>query len=502
MKKQLLGTQIPLMAAVMTLLAVGSVLWFAHAGNGQQPKPEVRKPTLAYYGVSACTQCHERPDTKQPPLLCRCNEYPIWNERDKHGLAMENLKTDRAKRMGKLLGIADVAQDARCVNCHGVYPPDKARINKATFRANEGVTCCVCHGEYEEWVDLHGSRLKAEQWRALTRKEKEEVYGMRDLLDPVRRSQLCLSCHLGNAEEGKFITHAMYAAGHPPLPGIEIATFSEQMPRHWESWREKSKRLESLHTSLQERFGIAPEQVPFEKTQLVLVGGAATLRASLDLAIRQAEKTEKGDGLDLALFDCYACHHDLKDSGWRARRGYKGKPGRPPLQTTGELLVRTALISVNRPENELDTALQPLRYVFDSGPFGDLALIAARGKETRKWLATVIQQLSETKWDRSRMERVLTFLAEPKPNELPDYDTARIRAWAFLMIYAENRGLSYEDVMKQAESLNKTVDLALPSGRRESLEDIPAAALDRRNQFNPDAFNKEFRKLTRTMLTR
>ena len=31
------------------------------------------------------------------------------------------------------------------------------------------------------------------------------------------------------------VTHEMYAAGHPPLPGFEIATFCSQMPPHWES---------------------------------------------------------------------------------------------------------------------------------------------------------------------------------------------------------------------------------------------------------------------------
>ena len=32
---------------------------------------------------------------------------------------------------------------------------------------------------------------------------------------------MCLSCHLGNAREGRVVTHEMYAAGHPPLPGFE-----------------------------------------------------------------------------------------------------------------------------------------------------------------------------------------------------------------------------------------------------------------------------------------
>ena len=42
--------------------------------------------------------------------------------------------------------------------------------------------------------------------------------------DPVRRTELCLSCHLGSTSENKMVTHAMYAAGHPPLPGFEMET--------------------------------------------------------------------------------------------------------------------------------------------------------------------------------------------------------------------------------------------------------------------------------------
>ena len=34
----------------------------------------------------------------------------------------------------------------------------------------------------------------------------------------------------------------MYAAGHPPLPGIEVATFSDLIPPHW--WLVSGEALE------------------------------------------------------------------------------------------------------------------------------------------------------------------------------------------------------------------------------------------------------------------
>src|SRR5438034_7388462 len=42
-----------------------------------------------------------------------------------------------------------------------------------------------------------------------------------------------MECHAGNAEKGKVVTHAMFAAGHPPLPNFEVGYFSRNLPQHW-----------------------------------------------------------------------------------------------------------------------------------------------------------------------------------------------------------------------------------------------------------------------------
>ena len=64
---------------------------------------------------------------------------------------------------------------------------------------------------------------------------------MTDLWDPIVRVRTCVSCHVGNVEQGKVLTHAMYAAGHPPLPGIEASTFAAAMPNHWKPLSQKRK---------------------------------------------------------------------------------------------------------------------------------------------------------------------------------------------------------------------------------------------------------------------
>src|SRR5947209_10193839 len=85
-----------------------------------------------------------------------------------------------------------------------------------------------------------------DKWRGVASQAKEEQYRMADLWDPGKRSKTCASCHVGNSDEGKVVTHAMYAAGHPPLPGVEISTFSDAMPRHWQYLKEKQPAAQKL----------------------------------------------------------------------------------------------------------------------------------------------------------------------------------------------------------------------------------------------------------------
>ncbi len=96
-------------------------------------------------------------------------------------------------------------------------------------------------GAFRNWV-FERTTFEDPKWRNLSRKEKESQYGMVDLWDPVTRTKRCLSCHVGNYEEGNVLTHAMYAAGHPPARLPEVSTFSEAMPYHWEYLGEKRAR--------------------------------------------------------------------------------------------------------------------------------------------------------------------------------------------------------------------------------------------------------------------
>ena len=91
-----------------------------------------------------------------------------------------------------------------------------------TFDLSEGVSCESCHGPAAAWLGPHTER----DWTH----EKSVALGMYDTRDLTKRTEKCLSCHLGNEE--KSVDHEMIAAGHPDLY-FELDSFSAVMPRHW-----------------------------------------------------------------------------------------------------------------------------------------------------------------------------------------------------------------------------------------------------------------------------
>ena len=106
---------------------------------------------------------------------------------------------------------------------------------------------------------------------------------MRDLRDPVRRAENCLTCHLGTAD--KAVDHEMIAAGHPDLY-FELASFTAAMPRHWKERREDDPQIEvrmlatagqavQLREQLQ-RVGVTRKGTPGPSSPIWIVSPAIT----------------------------------------------------------------------------------------------------------------------------------------------------------------------------------------------------------------------------------
>jgi hypothetical protein len=416
-------------------VGLASLLIANGTARAQDDRPAARKPTPLYFGTSSCTQCHSAGSQETEPVVCRLTEVKEWQKDLHHPLAYQTLKGEWAARIGRLLGIKNVAEDARCLSCHGVYIADKdllARSLKVKFKPEEGVSCVACHGAAKEWVTLHGSQLEREEWRKLTRVDKEKKYGMIDLWSPVRRVQVCASCHVGNVAEGKVVTHDFYAATHPPLSGFEIAAFGERMPRHWELMAQKSEPVKKI---------LRWDGTSLEQTRLTVEGSVAIFREAMNLV---ADQAKPGTRLDFAVFDCASCHHDLELPSRRQDRD-AAVLGRPPLRSWPSTLLRLGFRQAAGKQEDayrqiaepFNRGLTQLRQASVAQPFGDPATVAATARNLAVEADRLLKTLHAGKnpYDQAGARLLLLELTQTRAD--PEYDSARQAAWAFNIIYRE-----------------------------------------------------------------
>lgn len=302
-------------------------------------------------GVSACPTCHSGADQKGMRLFVtthkshefvKLDESVTWLEQDVHAIAFKALETPLAGRMATALKL-EVTKAAECLTCHAVDLTPTRPPSEKRFFTSQGVNCNGCHGLKEAWQLQHYKESadgKGIPWRASAPKEKGEA-GFADLRNPSVKARLCASCHVGDPDAGKVLTHAMYAAGHPPLPPFELASFMSGEPRHWGAPHE----LPYFDSVPAEKTWALYHFLPADKEVHVVrplaAGTVAGVVAEARLLRADAEAALKPDGhtIDFARFDCYACHHDLRSPSDRQARGYAdGPPGRPTLRRGAGLL--------------------------------------------------------------------------------------------------------------------------------------------------------------------
>ncbi|HEY7426426.1 MAG TPA: multiheme c-type cytochrome [Gemmataceae bacterium] len=120
----------------------------------------------------------------------------------------------------------------------------------------------------------------------------------------------------------------------------------------------------------------------------------------------------------------------LKSPSWRQKRGYTGRPGRPPMHAWPMVLVEDALHYAKDPDlakqyDEYVERLQKLRQAFDARPFGDPKEIAECARHLRDWSEGLLQRLKEVRYNSSSARRLLRGLCGAKEVEKYDYDSAR-----------------------------------------------------------------------------
>ena len=429
----------------------------------------------AVVGFTACLGCHGRnrqqPSADDLPLPSPSgdwildNEVRTWAGKDKHHQAYAVLFSSRSIEMGRLMGIAAVHRDRRCLSCHTGYPQAlmpavKGQLVAESWHKNTdvsfGITCEGCHGpggdlataggNRDGWFRLHLPPRNAKRpWRFLDPQVKFEQHGYVDVRTPSNKARLCGSCHIGDVAQGRLVTHEMYAAGHPPLPGFEIATFAAQMPAHWRAvHNKKDTKPENSRSEFLARTGD-----PFFKgdryrldslhrTQAMLVGSLVSLAQSLEVT---AALSGQGAGSvswpELAQFECYACHHDLKVPAWRQRRvNPAGVPGRPVLREWTTVLASVALEQVKQ-RPEFDSQRKKMQAVLAATPFGRKSELSGIASSTALWLTARARQLESHPLSRAEGRRVLLAIAEAGAGGGLEYESSRQLVWACEVIYGE-----------------------------------------------------------------
>ena len=399
-----------------------------------------------FIGYQGCADCHSKdPDIRRrlerDRSFSSMNEVIIF-EHDKHVAAFELLKTPLGQQMERILQTTDawagrkVTEAQQCLSCHSGWIKGHKKPDVYEY----GVTCEACHGAASSWEAPH----TRDTWRLLDPGKKEKDHNFIDVRNPLRRAEQCFSCHIGNEKEGKVVTHEMYAAGHPPLPGIEIENFISEMPSHWRGIREKGE-FRHFEGYLKANFP-GMEYDPLKdlpKTKSVLVGGVMALHESIELL---ADMSGNESWPELAVFDCTACHHDLRSPAWRQTRGYSGLiPGRPGTFEWPNALIKVAIhhraggdpAQFKAEWEAFAEKKAELTAALNAQPFGTSQGLGKAAASILPWLRQLASEISTSSVQKPQAELAMKQILALGPRDYPDYHSARQILWAYRTIRSE-----------------------------------------------------------------
>lgn len=375
---------------------------------------------------------------------------------DRHAQAWTSLRSPAAEQMGQVLGKpGQLHRDRACLACHTSLPVYNLECDstglvapalEADVRMTSGVSCEGCHGTAGDattkdsdlargWGTAH---FALENWRHMAPAEKCR-HGYLDVRSVTSRTKICVSCHVGNAELGRVVTHEMYAAGHPPLPPFELQTFEQQMPKHWREYHEKPA---ALRQEFEAATGLKPADPAELKAREMLVSALITLSESLKLTADLAAQTAPQDLVraewpEFAQFDCYACHHDLRHDGWRQQAQIKGRPGRPRLipwpATLAEIASNLTASSPATPTAP-DISLAEVQQASVSAPFGNTAELITATRSAAAAAEQLAHRLENSTLTQQQQQEITTRLLNAGTAATVDYDSARQIAWAWLLL--------------------------------------------------------------------
>ncbi len=270
-----------------------------------------------HLGVATCSNsvCHGASQPFRDSDVAQ-NEFAIWQEFDPHSKTFATLSTPAAKSIAGKLGLGDPAQAKVCLDCHNDNTAAAARGER--FQTSDGVGCEACHGGAELWLNSHADR-------SVTHADNI-AKGMYPTDNPVKRAELCLSCHMGTKD--RMITHRIMGAGHPRL-SFELDTFTWLHP----------------HYKIGERW--IKRKGDWNGVRDWAVGQGVAAENLLDQLV-DPKTGWNGIFPELVLFDCHACHKVYKGNKWGPRQGTGLGPGVVRLNDANLVMFRHVLAPIDK----------------------------------------------------------------------------------------------------------------------------------------------------------
>ncbi len=264
-----------------------------------------------FLGARSCAAaaCHGGVEPDPRFAHSRRHEYVYWLDHDPHARAYQTLLNEKSARMLARLALPtdrDIDKANRLANCFGCHnpQPDQAR-QAATFYHREGVSCEMCHGAAERWIEPHVSA----PWMTTKQQGGAAALGFVDTENVAVRARLCAQCHVGSP--GREVNHDLIAAGHPVLK-FEFAAYHEMLPKHWRDAAERQAN-------------------PELERQLWAAGQQASATAALELLASRVDRAvdDEPEAVwpEFAEYDCFACHHELVHPSWRQQMAHRPSSG-------------------------------------------------------------------------------------------------------------------------------------------------------------------------------
>lgn len=426
----------------ITLLVVAQAIFAVVAVNAA-PLPSDAK----HLGVASCagSTCHGavKPIGKYE---IRQDEYFIWQRKDAHAQAHKLLLEGRSDRISRNLGWGKAAEADGCLVCHTDHIAPSAQGEK--WLMSDGVGCEACHGGSENWI---GSHVDGYDSREAAIKD-----GLYPTWDDAARAEMCLSCHQGDAKRP--MTHAIMAAGHPPLL-FELDTFGTLAPYHHD---------------------VDPDYVERKGEQDAARSWAVGQAMAADMLLGNLAQGRHKNGLmpELAFFDCDACHHSMEAQRWHAGRTGNTPPGTVPLLDASMVMTGAWLSAV-------DPALasrwrQRWKALYASGIGGESALQQQAKKLQGLLRESVLLRAKSTRLDDAQLKRVLSsVIAAASGAHAGDFQFAQQTAMASLVL---------------GSAIGQRRGQALLPSEQKAIDDLYAAVQDR-DRFSASVYRKALNRV-------